>query len=343
MSLLLTAAVCLASYGFYRYVAGKDVRSADMRDRCAYEAYVSLCENIVRGETGAAADALSRCELFSDCGEVGSLRYAILTETVDETVTEALALNGRITSSDVAEAVRRADRAAEELVGDLPRVLGETAGESSFWATLAGKEAVTEGEARKTAARHIGGGVSLTAAENHSFPLVYTFVCKNASADVTRMGGRLLRFYAFRHGDAGIRSVGDCRDAARRFIESAGIRDGVLLSETEGDDDVEFVFCGSFILDGVRVAALEETVTVRVTRAGAGVYFYDAYEYYKRKPVSYGELTVRIGCAEAARKLGVGSEYLSLVYTEERLFWRLGGVKTLLFDVETGNIRPQNP
>lgn len=338
---MLTAAVCAASYGFYRYVKTEEKYVSEMRGKCACEAYVTLCESIVRGDASASADALSRCELFAGCGGADALRFAILSGSVDEKIAEALAIDGDASPSEIAEAVRRADRAAENAVGgtkDLPGV--SNGGE---WETVAAAPTVTEEEARRTAAEIVGGGASFTTAKSHTFPLVYSFVCKNASVDITRMGGRLLRFYAFRHGGAEVRDEETCRASAEKFVRAAGIADASLVSAREYDEEFDFVFCGSFPLDGVRVDAVDEAVNVRVAKAGASVCFFDASEYYRRKPSSYGSPNVVIGRAEASRMLGVGGENLSLVYSEGEMFWRFCGVKILLLNAKTGKIRPQNP
>lgn len=343
MAAMVTAAVCAASYGFYRYVMNEASETAVSRERCAYEAYVSLCEDIARGEAGAAADALSRCELFAGCGEMASLREAILSELVNERIADALSIDGAATPEAIRRAVKSADKAAAETVGGGARVLGESTDGGSFWATLEGRVMISEDKARDVAAEMIGGGASLSAAKNHTFPLVYTFVCKNASADITRMGGRLLRFYSFRRGGADVRTEDECREAARAFVKKAEIADAVLDSAREDRDGYEYTFRGTLDVDGETVEAIGEDITVRVARAGARVYFFDAFEYYKHKPVFYGELKVKLGRAEAARQLGVNERFLTLIYADGRLFWRLSGVKTLLFDVLTGEIRPQNP
>lgn len=339
LSLLLAAAVCAASYGFYRYVKKENEATLDMRSRCAYEAYLSLCESLGRRETESAAEALSRCKLFGGCGEADDLCAAIMSGNVSRETAEELrrALDGSVS---VYEAVMRADAAAgralkaEEGDGGAPR---------PRWETLAACAEITDAEAHKLAADTVGGGVTLTRAENHTFPLVYTYTCKNAAADITRAGGKLLRMYVYRHGGARIRSGDECRRSAESFVKEAGIHGCVLISEEETPDGYDYVFCGTFSLMGTTVTCPEERIVVGVSRDGGGISFFDASGYYEMRPVTYELPEMRFRRTEAAGKLGVDEGYLTLVYIENRLFWRLGGVKTLLLDAETGEIRAQNP
>lgn len=346
MALFLTAAVCAASYGFYRYIRIRAAEVEAMRDRCAYEAYVSLCENLGRRETQAAADALSRCELFAECEDPEALRFAIMSGNVDLNVTDALrsGLDGS-DSSCVAEAVKLANEAARRAFDDgAEEVLGESAVERQpMWETLDRRIEISEEEAHRIAAEYVGGGVTLTRAENHTFPLVYTYTCKNAAVDVTRAGGRLLRMYVYRQGGAVEKGAAACREAADNFLRDAGIIGCMLISHTANVDGYDYVFCGSFMLDGEEILCLDETVKVGVDRNGARISFFDAFEYYKNKPISYSGTGMKYGRRDAATAFGVDDTYLSLVYTDGRLFWRLSGVKTLLFDAENGEIRVQNP
>ena len=76
---------------------------------------------------------------------------------------------------------------------------------------------------------------------------------------------------------------------------------------------------------------------------GGVVRLFDASEYYKNKPVTYGDETISFGREKAASAVGVEGSELELIYTDGGLFWRFGGVKTLLIDVKNGDIRVQNP
>lgn len=337
LSLLLTAAVCAASFGFYMYVEKQNREALEMREKCAEEAYLCLCENLGLREMRAAAEALSRLELFGGCGEADDLRAAIISGNVDEETAEALreALDG---SATVYEAVADADRAAGKTL-----VESDTAAGGGSWAALRDLDEIGTNEAHKLASRYVGGGVTLEQAENRTFPPVYTFMCKNASADITRAGGKLLRMYVYRHGGAVEKSDEHCRAAAEKFIESAGVKGAVLVSEEAGEDEVGYVFAGSFSLGDETVVCPDETVKVGVSRRGAAVCFFDAAVYYREKPASHDVDLPSVSRAQAAKSLGVDPENLTLVYTENRLFWRLGGVKTLLLDAQTGEIRVQNP
>ncbi len=338
LSLLLTAAVCAASYGFYLYVERENEAALKMRERCAYEAYLSLCENLGRREMRAAAEALSRCELFGGCAEADGLRAAILSGSVTDETAEALrgALDGGAT---IFEAVRRADEAAGRALPES----GTAGARDGMWATLRGQDEIGEAEAHRLAAGFVGGGVSLTAAESRTFPPVYTFLCKNASADITKAGGRLLTMYVYRHGSAEVRGRESCLSAAKKFLGGAGISRAELVSEAAEADGYTYVFCGTFRLADETVLCTDETVTVGVCARGGGVRFFDAAGYYMYRPASYDVSGVKIGRNEAARMLGTDAEYLTPIYSGGRLFWRLSGVKTLLCDAETGEIRVQNP
>ena len=344
LSILLTVSVCAASYGFYMYMRGEAEEVAVMRDRCAYEAYVSLGESLSRGDTETAAEALSRCELFSGCEKADHLRGAILSGEYEGVIEESLALgDGADISALIADALRRADETARGKAREAaPRVSGGAVTAAS-WETLDRRIEISEDEAHRIAVQYVGGGAGLKRAENHTFPLVYTFTCKNAAVDVTRMGGRLLRFYAFRHGGAAERSPDVCREAAGKFISEAGIVDGVLISETEVEDGFEYIYCGSFVYGDSTVVCTSETVKVGVHRAGAMVNYFDAYEYYRNKPISYGGHEVNVSRADAAEALGTDGGKLSLIFDGERLYWSLSGAKSPLVDAENGEIRVENP
>lgn len=339
LSLFLTLAVCAASYGFYRYMKEESAATEELRERCAYEAYVSLCENFGRGELTAAADALSRCELYTGTRDYNALRYAILSGDESGEIADALGLD----NGSIADALRRADGKARDLgFGEVPRVLGASSS-AMMWETLDRRIEISEEEAHRIATEYAGGGAALTRVENHTFPLVYTYTCKNASVDVTRMGGRLLRFYAYRHGGAEERGASLCRGAAERFLEEAGIQDGVMISAADTEDGYEYVFCGSFELDGATVTCISETVKIAVSRAGARVNYFDSYEYYKNKPISYDLPEIVFDRHAAAEKLGVNDLTLSLIFAGGRIFWCQSGVKTPWIDAENGEIRVQNP
>ena len=71
------------------------------------------------------------------------------------------------------------------------------------------------------------------------------------------------------------------------FATGTGITDAVIVSETVGDDTVDYVFCGTYCRDGETVICEDETVYVSVSVAGANVCEFDATEYYRNKRISY--------------------------------------------------------
>ncbi len=343
LSLMLTAAVITASWGFYTYVKSEEEETLRLRERCAYEAYVSLLGDMMRGESTAAAEALSRFELFSGCS-ADSLRAAIISDAAEtdmSDIIEKLELSDRgDVITRLSDAVKRADAAAADTV----RKLREEPAEAGGWAILRGVDEVGQVEALKTAADALGiDKSSLSAAENRGFPPVYTFSCKNAAVDVTRAGGRLLRLYAYRHGTAKERGEEACREAAEDFLRRAGIRDAAAVSSDEDAEGYNFIFCAAHKLGQERVLCPDEVIRVGVCRAGGVVRLFDASEYYKNKPVTYGDETISFGREKAASAVGVEGSELELIYTDGGLFWRFGGVKTLIIDVKNGDIRVQNP
>ncbi len=340
LSLLLMAAVIAASWGFYRYVRAGEAKTAELCERCAYEAYVSLCENMVRGEGRAAADALCRLVLFSDCGEAEALRDVILSGRVDADIIDAVSLTGE---GEVAERISAAIKRADSTAQGKRRFYTGEGVPCGGWETLSDMPEVERGEAHRIAASYLGGGVTLTEAENHGFPLVYTFMCKNAAVDVTRAGGRLLRLYVYRHGTAGACGPDECREAAEAFIKKAGIYDAELVSSARGEAGYDFAFCAAHETDGERVFCVDEVIKVGVAEAGGGIRFFDAGAYYEKRPRTYGGESIQVGRDVAARKVGVDKRALSLIRSGGELFWRFGGVKTLLIDAKNGEIRVQNP
>ena len=149
--------------------------------------------------------------------------------------------------------------------------------------------------------------------------------------------------YVYRHGGAEVRDGEVCLSAAKKFICEAGISGAAFVSETEEADGYAYVFCGTFRLADETVLCPGETVKVGVCARGGAVRFFDATGYYMQRPAEYDVPRMKFDRRGASAQLGADAEYLTPIYVEGRLFWRLSGVKTLLCDAETGEIRVQNP
>lgn len=277
--MLVTAFALLVGYISCRRAEKKAAEYEMERDRAAYEAYLTLCESVsslCRGAGGEAkayvriaTDAAARLDLFSD-GESEALTEYVRGLAAAPSGAYLLAEILDADREDWREAVSEATELAEERrVGDA--VSGRSV--DGEWGLLRERTQVSENEAREVAREFIGGGVQLSSAENHSFPLLYSFTCENAAADVTRMGGRLYRLWVFRIGGGKGCGVTECREAAVAFLRRAGIADAELAGETYTAEDASYVFSveGS---DCCRVL-----ITVR--RRGGRVTFFDASDYYR--------------------------------------------------------------
>ncbi len=279
MLLLVTAFTVVAGYLTYCSAERKAARYEALRERAAYEAYLTLCESVsafcqcdsddVKAYVRIGAEAAARLDLFSDFGSEA------LTEYVGR-------LGGKPSEASMLSVIldperddwRGAVREATELANEngVKDAVGERSADGE-WRLLRECAEVNEAAARTVAREYIGGGVGLASAENHSFPLVYSFVCENAAADVTRMGGKLYRMWAFRIGDAEKCGEAECREAAVSFLRRAGIRDAELSSETYAAEDISYVFS----VPGIDYC--RAIVTVR--RRGGKVSFFDAEDYYR--------------------------------------------------------------
>ncbi len=357
--LLLLFTVSLLSVGgaylVYRYsdgvVAEYERKCADTR----YEAFLSFREEIFAGDTTAAMKALSRYALFSgedlDRESISVLEDFLSAGNMTETEKEKITL---ILSSDLS---------AEEMMAALAALLSERDGYGvnsvsetenlrggREWMNLRERGEVTESEAKAEARRFIGGGVTLSAADNHTFPLVYFFSCDNAAAEVTRMGGRLFRMWIYRDGELSERSLEECRCAAREFVYETGIRGAYLLYEENDGERINYVFVGTSRIGDEEAVFGDERVEVTVDISGARISGYDASEYYRNRGV-YTEMkrpeisrarAMAIAASAVEENGGNGAE-IRLYYVGGKLFWRAGGEKILYIDAENGSLTVQNP
>lgn len=142
---------------------------------------------------------------------------------------------------------------------------------------LRGYPEVSEEEARRVASKLIGGRAMLSSAVNHTFPLVYTFYCENACADVTRMGGLLIRMTVCRDGNLSPRGERECRLVAKTFLNRAKIKGLCLLryEKMKNEDEYLYVFTAPGRSEG------DGAVYITVNTSGARVSKFDATEYYK--------------------------------------------------------------
>ena len=342
LSLTLNLATGACAYAVGAYADGEREKYERICGRCAYDAYCGMCESIRAGDSQSAAEALSRCELFSGAGETPALRAAIMADDGGERLEfmTPIADDGD-TRAAVRDALLSAEEKARSRGFDAASARGYADG--SGWETL--KRAIPSemSECRRVARESIGGGVTLEAAENNGFPPVYTFFCTNAAADVTRAGARLLRMYVHRRGCAEIRDGETCRASALEFAADHGLGGAVIVSETAADDAITYSMRGTVTAFGERIVCDGECIKITVQRAGAFVSEFDATEYYRCRPLEYS-LPKRIKSREyAAEALGEDGGALELAYSDGRLFWRKSGAKTPELDAENGEIRVQNP
>lgn len=279
-----------AAYGMYLYTVSVAAEYSSARAAARYEAYLSLCEEIRRTDgddaTAAAAlrgagESMSRYLLFAEEKPQGgeALRDALLSGTVSRESCERLRAVLDANAKDYDAAVAKAASLAADAVSGMRQ---RTAlGDSDGWDELKERAEVREAKAHAAARSFVGGGVTLTEAENHSFPLVYSYVCENAAVDITRMGGRLLRMWCYRVGDAERKGDGACRCAATEFLRRAGIADAEMVSEEATADEVRYLFCRVTASLSGEVTDEDAAVKITVARGGARVSFFDATDYYK--------------------------------------------------------------
>lgn len=212
-------------------------------------------------------------------------RYAeILSSTLDKAVSDFMRDESGV--SDVSSKDKH--QSANEVVGSLYaefadyRALNIVEGSDKnsgieTYSLLREYPEVSEEEARRIASKLIGGGATLSLAVNHTFPLVYTFYCENACADVTRMGGFLIRMTVYRDGNLSYRSEGECRAAAEKFLKRAKISGLSVLRCEKINDDNEYLYV--FTVPGK--SEDDGAVYITVSTSGARVSRFDATEYYK--------------------------------------------------------------
>lgn len=286
LMLTITVAALLFAWAVYVSAGTKERMYGSAMESCGYEAYLSFCEKlgvIAESDDGtetayasvAAGEALSRYVLFSDIEtDADALRGLLMSGQVGKEEAEELL---RVLSEGGTrdEAVSAAIKTALEWGKD-PTISSER--DSGGWRWLSSLPEVKETEASKTAARFIGGGGKVRRGESHTFPLVYSYVNGNASAEVTRMGGRLIRMYKFPIGSAEKRTVEQCALSAERFLRDAGIKDAELYSAELVGDVAELKFAPPS-----ETEESARSISVNVALSGATVIYFDAYEYYRNR------------------------------------------------------------
>ncbi len=283
LMLTVTLAALLFAWAVYASATASENRYAAAMKSAAYEAYLSLCESVggIANEEGnaqahsrLAADALSRYALFSEEKlDASTLRELFFTGQIDPSRAKALwevlssAGSGKEAMADaVASAVRLAEQWSDGAVIRSANVRADG------WRRLSVLPEIREQRARALAERVIGGGGEVRLAESHTFPLVYVYTNGNATAEISRMGGKLLRMCIFPLGSASKRTDAECFASAERFLEAAGITDASLMQASSGEESISYIF------------APEEggaSVVITVARGGAEIIFFDAYEYYR--------------------------------------------------------------
>lgn len=279
--LTVTVAALLFAWAVYASAGAKEKRYDAAMEACEYGAYVAFTEKLrVIAETegdaasyaaAAAGEALSRYMLFSGLDADADGLYGLLVSGAVDSGTAAELISAVDKGKTREESVLAAIEIARGMENN-SRVSAER--DEGGWEWLSSLPEVKEADAQKTAERFIGGKGKVRGAVSHTFPLVYAYVNGNASAEVTRMGGRLIRMYKFPIGTAQRRGEEECVSAAERFLRSAGIKDAEVVSQTSDADGMTFVFVSGEDGDGGEVS-------VKVAFAGATVIYFDAYEYYK--------------------------------------------------------------
>ncbi len=277
-ALSATVAISALAYAWATDIMadGREKRYTDALSACEYEAYLSFTdaiEMLASGDkdasaSGLAAEALSRYVIFSGTEtDTEALSELLLSGKADAESAKAI-LRALAEGEDAEESMAKAAKAAEEF-GKSSRISSGRRGEGEW--RFSSLPEVKERTARELAERLIGGGGEVRQAESHAYPLIYVYENGNATAEISRMGGRLLRMCIFPMGDAAERNEKDCLSKAEAFLEHAKIRGEELFSTLTEPDTVTYVFA----CEG------GGKVTVRVAKKGATVIFFDAYEYYK--------------------------------------------------------------
>ncbi len=280
LMLIVSVSAFVFAWAVFASAEAKEEKCEKMILKCKYEAYLSFCEKLSElakaDEKSAvmsksAAEALGRYVMFSSGVQADPdalIDRLLSAEIYGEEAEKLIDLIKAVEDADDAmlSVIEAAERAESEYVRSPGR-------KSDGWKWLSSQPEVKATYAEKLAERFIGGGGNVRATVSHSFPLVYSYANGNACAEITRMGGKLIRFYKFPIGNAVIRDRDECIASAERFLRDAGISGGkLMLCEV----DSEGVFC-TFYVCGDAAA----NVTVNVAFGGATVVYFDAYEYYR--------------------------------------------------------------
>lgn len=142
-------------------------------------------------------------------------------------------------------------------------------------------EKISEGEALEKAKKLLGKHTNLTLVKSSGFPPVYTYVCNNASVEITVMGGYPIRLlFDLSEKDARYEES-ECIAAAAKFIENLRIKD-MELAKVRYSDGAYFADFAHVYTDGSRnIRSDTETITVGVAADTLRICYYDAYNYYR--------------------------------------------------------------
>lgn len=279
LMLIVTVSALVFAWAVFAYAEEKEEECEKTISKCKYEAYLTFCEKLTElaeaeGErvevSRSASEALCRYMMLSDLkADQDALTGRLLSaEIYGDNAGELLDLMKTAEGSDeailsVIEAVGASENTA----------MRSRERKNDGWRWLSSQPEVKEAYAEKLAKRFIGGGGNVRAAESHVFPPVYAYVNGNACAEITRMGGRLIRVCKFPVGSAVGRDRLECIASAECFLRDTGIN-GAKLTACETDS--VGVSC-SFSVGREKGA----NVTVKVAFCGASVVYFDAYEYYR--------------------------------------------------------------
>ncbi|NLK39180.1 MAG: hypothetical protein GX303_02865 [Clostridiales bacterium] len=140
---------------------------------------------------------------------------------------------------------------------------------------------ISEREAYKKAKELLGKNSTLTLVRGNGFPPVYTYVCNNASVEISVMGGFPIRLlFDLPQTDAKYEE-NVCVRVAEEYIDQLGIG-GVALSRIRWADGICFAEFARTYIDGrQQVLSDRERLTVGVSADTGRVCYYDAYNYYR--------------------------------------------------------------
>lgn len=279
LMLILTVSALFFAWAVFAAAEMKEEKCEKMISECKYEAYLSFCEKL--SELSKAEEAVA--EVSRSAGEALG-RYVMLSGLkIDPDALMGRLLSARIEGDEAAELltlIEASNDSDEAIMAVIEAVEGGGDGgppsrerKIDGWNWLSSQPEVKESCAKKLAERFIGGGGNVRAAESHVFPPVYAYVNGNACAEITRMGGRLIRVCKLPVGSASRRGRLECVAAAERFLRDAGISGAELASCSECADGVDCRFSVG--------RAGDANVTVEVAFCGATVVYFDAYEYYR--------------------------------------------------------------